>query len=90
MASRNRVEMSRRLFERILHCAQQRGAQIENIGKARYITRLDENDASLMSSADAEVLNISRHTKLIRINKGDDCFFLYYWDTRAKCASSRA
>ncbi|HBO1764316.1 TPA: hypothetical protein L4F74_000916 [Pseudomonas aeruginosa] len=75
MASRNRVEMSRRLFERILLCAQQRGAQIENIEKARYITRLNENDASLMSSADAEVLNISRHTKLIRINKGDDCFF---------------
>ncbi|HBO2965668.1 TPA: hypothetical protein L4Q94_005710 [Pseudomonas aeruginosa] len=75
MASRNRKEMNKRLFERILHCGQQRGAQIENIEKVRYIQRLNESDASLMSSADAEVLNISRHTKLIKIAKGDDCFF---------------
>jgi hypothetical protein len=67
MASRNRTEMSTRLFERLASAAKQRGIDIDNASKGRFIRGLSCEDAELMAKADAVVLTISRQVRMVRI-----------------------
>lgn len=67
MASRNRVEMSAALFERLFAAASQRGSEIANAKEKRYLRRLNDEDAELMAAGDAQTLFISRQVRLVRI-----------------------
>lgn len=78
MASRNRVEMNKLLFERLIVAAQQRDVEISNATKGRFIRRLSVEDAELMAGADARVLTISRQVRMVRISfQGETLFCVF-------------
>lgn len=78
MASRNRVEMSAALFERVFAAASQRGLEIANASEKRYLRRLNDEDAELMATGDAQTLFISRQVRLVRIAFKGELFFCVF------------
>lgn len=78
MASRNRKEMSVRLFERLASAATERGLDIANASQGRYIRRLSNEDAELMATADADALAISRQVRMVRITSAGRKLFCVF------------
>jgi hypothetical protein len=78
VASRNRREMSVRLFERLASAASQRGLDIANASQGRYIRRLSDEDAELMATADADALAISRQVRMVRITSAVRTLFCVF------------
>lgn len=78
MARRNRIDMSKQLFERLIVAAQQRGVEIVNSTKKRYIRKLSDDDSELMASGDAKALVISRHVRIVRISFRDETYFCVF------------
>lgn len=86
MANRNRTKMSRLIFERLAVAAQQRGVQIHESKEIRYIKRISNDDAALMSEAEVSAQSISRSQKLVRINwKGEKYFVIFGFNEPDQC-----
>lgn len=67
--------MSKLIFERLIAAAGDRGIEISNPTRARYIKRISDADAELMSTADASAVIASRHVRLIKIKNGDELYY---------------
>jgi len=70
--------MSKLLFERLIVAAQQRDVEIANATEGRFIRRLSAEDADLMAGADARVLTISRHVRMVRISFQGEAVFCVF------------
>ncbi len=64
--------MSLEVFGRLIECVERHGLALENRDKGRWIKRLSEDDAKLMSKADViSTIKITRHIKAVQIEFED-------------------
>jgi hypothetical protein len=70
--------MNKVLFERLVTAAQQRDVDITNSTKGRFLRRLSEEDAELMTSGDANSLVVSRHVRIVRVSFKDETYFCVF------------
>lgn len=60
--------MSQNVFGRLIECVEQQGLALENRDKSRWIKRLSEHDANLMSKADViSTVKVTRQIKAVQI-----------------------
>ena len=78
MASRNRTQMSKALFDLLVGAARQRDTVIDNSEKGRFIRRLSEDDSLLMAQADTSVLSLSRSQRMVRVTWKDEIYFVTF------------
>lgn len=67
--------MSQALFGRLIEHADQEGVPVSHPECGRYIKRLNDSDADLMSAGAATTVVVNRHIRLVRINHGDHLYF---------------
>jgi hypothetical protein len=75
LVSRNRKRMSKELFDSITAYAVQLDQQFPIDAGDRWIRRLSDADADLMSKADVTALPLNMATSVVRIAYGDDLYY---------------
>lgn len=65
MASRNRIALNQTFFSRLIEHASLNGVEIQNPTEGRWIARLSDDDAQLMTKAD--VIGLQKLTKSLRV-----------------------
>ncbi|MFU4863520.1 hypothetical protein ACM7ZX_29500 [Pseudomonas aeruginosa] len=70
--------MSKQLFERLMSTAEQRGVVVANADQGRYIKQLNDEDATLMSSAHTELIVVSRQVRLVKIEFKEDIYYCIF------------
>lgn len=72
------MKMSEIIFDRLIADAGAKGITINDPDKPRYIERLSNDDALLMAKADCNVLVVTRHIKLVKINYEEKVIFALF------------
>lgn len=73
--ARNRIAMSRALFDRLIEHARQEGDPVAHPECGRFIQRYSESDAELMASGTAAAVIVTRQIRLVRIEHSDQLYF---------------
>lgn len=85
MANRNRIALNQQLFSRLIDHANQDGANIQNETEARWLARLNEDDARMMASAKvAGITKLTRTLRAAELNHDGSTYFVFWGFSRVQ------
>lgn len=77
MPTRNRIEMSQALFDRLISVANTEGEPIDAPDQARWIQRRDDLDAALMAKAEVQPLALGRNSRVLMVSFKESRYYLF-------------